>query len=119
VDDKSGEDLTRQVLLQVIAEQEQFGVPVLNVPLLELVIRFYGSPLQGMLTGYLEQGIRVLTQQQQAMQAEMTKMLETPLAPLTELARQNMELWAQTQAKFLNAFGAPPSKPADEPPKKK
>ncbi len=48
VDDKSGDDLTRAVLLQIIAEQEQFGAPVLNTELLEMIIRFYGRPMQAM-----------------------------------------------------------------------
>lgn len=50
VDDKSGQDLTRAVLLQVITEQEQFGTPVFSTELLEATIRFYGNPVQEMLT---------------------------------------------------------------------
>ncbi len=57
VDDKSGADLTRAVLLQVIAEQEQFGTPVLSTELLESIIRFYGNPVQQMLTSYMEQSV--------------------------------------------------------------
>src|ERR1700759_2540956 len=60
VDDKSGEDLTRAVLLQVIAEQEQFGTPVLSTELLESIIRFYGNPVQEMLTRYMEQSVGTL-----------------------------------------------------------
>jgi polyhydroxyalkanoate synthesis repressor PhaR len=55
VDDKTGEDLTRSVLLQIIAEQEQFGAPVLGCDLLEMIIRFYGGPMQALLSRYLEQ----------------------------------------------------------------
>ena len=43
VDDKSGEDVTRATLLQIIAEQEQFATPVLSTELMETVIRFYGQ----------------------------------------------------------------------------
>ncbi len=46
VDDKSGEDLTRQILLQIISNQEQFGTPVLSMELLESLIRFYGDPVE-------------------------------------------------------------------------
>src|SRR6202011_2862238 len=60
IDDKSGEDLTRAVLLQVIAEQEQFGTPVLSLELLESIIRFYGNPVQEMLTRYMEQSVGAL-----------------------------------------------------------
>ena len=57
IDDKSGDDLTRSMLLQIIATQEQFGTPVLSTQLLEAIIRFYGNPIQQLLTSYLEQSI--------------------------------------------------------------
>jgi polyhydroxyalkanoate synthesis repressor PhaR len=105
VDDRSGEDLTRSILLQIIASQEQFGTPVLSTQLLEAIIRFYGNPIQQMLTSYLERSIGGLLRQQTVMQAEMAKVLETPMAPLAEMTRQNMELWAKMQASMLSAFG--------------
>src|SRR6201997_691084 len=89
IDDKSGEDLTRSILLQIIATQEQFGTPVLSTELLEAIIRFYGNPVQEMLTTYLEQSIGSLLRQQQVMRAEMAKALESPMAPLADMARQN------------------------------
>ena len=110
VDDKSGEDLTRAVLLQVIAEQEQFGTPVLSTELLEGIIRFYGNPVQEMLTRYMEQSIGAIARQQQAMRAEMAKVMENPLTPIAEFARQNMDQWGKMQASVLSAFS--PSKPA-------
>ena len=63
VDDKSGEDLTRSILLQIIASQEQFGTPVLSTQLLEAIIRFYGNPIQQRLTTYLERSIGGLLRQ--------------------------------------------------------
>jgi len=124
VDDKSGEDLTRSILLQIIASQEQFGTPVLSTQLLEAIIRFYGNPIQQMLTTYLERSIGGLLRQQNVMQAEMAKVLETPMAPLAEMTRQNMEMWAKMQASMLSAFSPAPSapdadKPASPPPGKR
>src|SRR5579863_4183142 len=84
VDDKSGEDLTRAVLLQIIAEQEQFGSPVLNTELLEMIIRFYGRPMQAMLSSYLEQAFTALLRQQDTIQSEMAKALQAPFAPFAE-----------------------------------
>ena len=104
IDDKSGEDLTRTVLLQIIAEQEQFGSPVLGSELLEMIIRFYGRPIQALLSGYLEQAFTTMLRQQETMQSEMAKALQTPFAPLTELAHRNMELWDQIQAATREAF---------------
>jgi polyhydroxyalkanoate synthesis repressor PhaR len=105
IDDKSGEDLTRSVLLQIIAEQEQGGAPVLNSELLEMVIRFYGGPMQALLSRYLEQAFTTMLRQQQAMQSEMAKALQTPFAPLADLVRKNMEVWEQMQAATREAFG--------------
>ncbi|HXN80016.1 MAG TPA: polyhydroxyalkanoate synthesis repressor PhaR [Steroidobacteraceae bacterium] len=111
VDDRSGDDITRSILLQIIANQEQFGTPVLSLQLLEAIIRFYGNPIQQMLTSYLEQSIGGLLRQQNLMQAEMAKALETPMAPIAEMARQNMEMWAKMQASMLSAF-TPTAAPA-------
>jgi polyhydroxyalkanoate synthesis repressor PhaR len=104
VDDKSGEDLTRSVLLQIISEQEQFGSPVLGSELLEMIIRFYGRPAQALLSNYLEQAFTTMLKQQEAMQSEMVKALQTPFAPLTDLARTNMALWEKMQAATRDAF---------------
>jgi polyhydroxyalkanoate synthesis repressor PhaR len=130
LDDRSGEDLTRAVLLQIIAEQEQFGSPVLSVQLLEGIIRFYGNPVQDMLSRYLEQSLGTVMQQQRTVQAQMVKAMETPLAPFAELTRQNMEMWSRMQAQLLSALtpGAAPSPesgapaappPTDQVPKQK
>jgi polyhydroxyalkanoate synthesis repressor PhaR len=116
IDDKSGEDLTRSVLLQIISEQEQFGSPILGAELLEMIIRFYGGPMQGLLTRYLEQAFTSMLRQQEAMQSEIAKALQTPFAPLTELARKNVEMWDQMQAATRDAFsgrGSDDSKAAE------
>ena len=111
VDDRTGEDVTRSILLQIIANQEQFGTPVLSTQLLEAIIRFYGNPVQEMLSRYLEQSVGGLLRQQEIMRAEMAKVLESPLAPLADMTRQNMELWARMQASMVSAF-APGVNPA-------
>src|ERR1700733_14663052 len=93
VDEKSDEDLTRAVLLQIIAEQEHFGRPVLSADLLAMIIRFYGSPMQAPLSRYLEEAFTTVLRQQATMQSEMAKALQAPFAPLADLTRKNMELW--------------------------
>ena len=124
IDDKSGEDLTRAVLLQILAEQEQSGSPVLGSELLEMIIRFYGRPAQALLSRYLEQAFTAMLRQQEAMQVEMVKALQTPFAPLTDLARANMDLWEKMQAATRDAFmsrapaAAPPTGAGEEKPRK-
>jgi polyhydroxyalkanoate synthesis repressor PhaR len=112
VEDKTGEDVTRSILLQIIASQEQFGNPVLSTQLLEAIVRFYGNPVQEMLTRYLEQSIGSLLRQQEVMRTEMAKVLESPLAPVADMARQNMELWAKMQASMLAAITPTAGSPA-------
>jgi polyhydroxyalkanoate synthesis repressor PhaR len=119
IDDKSGADVTRSMLLQIISAQEQFGTPVLSTELLEAIIRFYGNPVQEMLTTYLEQSIGSLLRQQQVMRAEMAKAMESPMAPLADMARQNMELWAKMQASMLSSFTPPTPAPSGGPEKPK
>jgi polyhydroxyalkanoate synthesis repressor PhaR len=123
IDDKSGEDLTRAVLLQVIAEQDQYGTPVLSTELLEAIIRFYGNPVQEMLTKYMEQSVGTLVRQQETMRAEMSKALAGPMAPLAEFARQNMDQWSKIQASMMSAFAGakqePPAAGIDPEPKTK
>ena len=111
VDDKSGEDLTRQILLQIIAEQEQFGTPVLSTELLEAIVRFYGNPVQEVFTRYIEQSLGGIMQQQRVMQDEIARALKSPMAPLAELARQNLDLWTQMQASMLSSVT--PAQPAE------
>jgi polyhydroxyalkanoate synthesis repressor PhaR len=57
VEDKTGEDITRLILLHVIAEQEQFGRPILSTSLLEAIIRLYGKALQDFMARHLEQSV--------------------------------------------------------------
>ena len=118
VDDKTGDDVTRSILLQIISSQEQFGKPVLSTELLEAAIRFYGSPMQEMVTRYLEQTLGSVLRQQDVMRAEMAKALESPMAPMADLARQNMELWAKMQASMFSAF-TPGAASGEEPPAKR
>ena len=57
VDAKTGEDLTRQILLQIILEEESSGSPMFTSDALSQMIRTYGNAMQGMMGGYLEKNI--------------------------------------------------------------
>ena len=112
IEDKTHEDITRLILLQVIADQEQFGRPILSTPLLEALIRFYGNSLQGFLSSYLEKSVETFMRQQDAVQAQVTRGSgNATLNALSELTRQNLELWAKMQEGMLAAF-TPPRDPS-------
>lgn len=72
VDAKTGENLTRSILLQIILEAETSGSPMFTAPVLESLIRFYGHAMQGFLGGYLEKNIQTLIDTQTRF-AEQTK----------------------------------------------
>jgi polyhydroxyalkanoate synthesis repressor PhaR len=86
-DAKSGEDLTRSILLQIILEEETGGMPIFSTQMLSQLIRFYGHTMQGMMGSYLEKNLQTFTDIQ-ARLAEQSKGLYDPktLSP---------ELWSQ------------------------
>jgi polyhydroxyalkanoate synthesis repressor PhaR len=115
VEDKTGHDITRHILLQVIAEQEQFGRPILSGKVLEAIIRFYGNPLQGFLAGFLEKSIEVFLTQQEAVQAQISKIVShTPLATVADITRANLESLAKLQESMLGALLSRRDKDRDE-----
>jgi polyhydroxyalkanoate synthesis repressor PhaR len=72
VDAKSGEDLTRSILLQIILEEEGGGVPMFSANMLSQIIRFYGHAMQGIMGSYLEKNIQAFMEIQDGM-AEQSK----------------------------------------------
>ncbi len=92
LDSKTGKDLTRSVLLQIIAEQEAEGhEPLLTNKVLEQVVRFYGDSMQGVLGRYLEQSIMTFLEQQELYQRRMREVLNAnPLRLMQRFADQNI-----------------------------
>ena len=91
VDAKTGDDLTRSILLQIILEEESGGVPLFTSELLSGFIRFYGSAMQGMLGKYLENNMRTFVDFQQKLQ-EQSRLMHG----------DNSHLQADFWAQFLN-----------------
>ncbi len=94
VDAKSGEDLTRSILLQIILEEEAAGAPMFTSDLLAQMIRFYGNAMQGMMGKYLENNIKAFTD----MQAKLQDQARSLYGDNTIMSK---ELWSQ----FLNFQG--------------
>ena len=89
-DAKTGDDLTRSILLQIILEEETGGVPMFSSQMLAQIIRFYGHAMQGMMGSYLEKNLQTFTDIQTKL-AEQAKGLYDPKV-------MSPELWTQ----FLN-----------------
>jgi polyhydroxyalkanoate synthesis repressor PhaR len=67
LDAKTGDDLTRSILLQIILEEESQGSPMFTAPVLANIIRFYGHTMQGLMGGYLEKNMQALMDMQSPM----------------------------------------------------
>lgn len=104
IEDTSGDDITRPLLLQIIVEQEQSnGQPILTELLLAQLIRFYGNPMQGMMAEYLQKSVSTFVNQQRTVQSQMQDMLSTtPLDTMRELIAQNMKTWESLFIKQSN-----------------
>lgn len=70
VDAKTGDDLTRQILLQIILEEEQEGQPMFTPPVLAQIIRSYGNAMQGMMGSYLEKNVQAFIDIQKKLQEQ-------------------------------------------------
>lgn len=105
-DVKTDEDLTRSILLQIIAEQEHDGAPLFSTRTLTQLIRFYGNAYQAAFADYLQQSLDIFSAQQQEFQQRLQKTVATsPLAAMTELTQRNLELWRQVQDNFFKSAG--------------
>lgn len=105
IDARTEEDVTNQVLLQIINEQESLTkAPIFTAEILQNIIRFYNSPYQHMMSQYLEQGLNLFTKKQLNLQASMQDLLEkTPLNLMTHLTKQQLSFWQATFEKIFNA----------------
>lgn len=91
VDAKTGEDLTRSILLQIILEQEANGSPMFTAPVLSNIIRFYGHAMQGFMGGYLEKNMQTLadvqsrlSEQSQSLTPDMWKQFMNMQMPMVQ-----------------------------------
>lgn len=92
-DAKSGNDLTRSVLLQIISEHEERGQPMFTTNLLSQIIRFYGDSLQGFMGSYLEKSLQIFLDQQQQFRSQLNNILgQTPWSMRRRTARLRSSL---------------------------
>jgi polyhydroxyalkanoate synthesis repressor PhaR len=94
IDAKTNDDLTRQILLQIILEEESGGMPMFSSDLLSHLIRFYGNAMQGLMGTYLEKNIHAFQEMQKSLQEQSQRMYG-------DNARAPQELWSQ----FMNLQG--------------
>ena len=103
-DKRTHEDITRSILLQVIADQEEGGNPIFTTDLLTFIIRYYGDPMQISISRYLELSMHLFAQQQQHFTEQLHNMLgqaQQPLSILKELADRQMPIWKSVRKDFI------------------
>jgi polyhydroxyalkanoate synthesis repressor PhaR len=108
IDKKSGEDITRSILLQIIIEQEDDGDPMFSTEVLEQMIGFYGKSVQGQAGDFIQSSLKLFQEQQQRFQEQLTDAIQSnPLASgFAEVTQRNIEMWKQMQSTFFSAAGA-------------
>ena len=101
-DAKSGEDITRSVLTQIIFEQEnKEGQNLLPITFLRQLIRFYGDSMQMLVPRYLEVSIESLTREQEKFRKQMAQAFGvSPFGALEDQVRRNMEMFERAFAMF-------------------
>ena len=105
IDKKTGNNITRSILLQVISEQEQQGDSVMSEDFLAQVIRAYSGQMPTMLRGYLEKSLGLFVEQQQRMADRFRDTSGVdPITAMTELAQSNMNQWLDWQQQMLKAM---------------
>ena len=99
-DAKTGEDITRSVLLQIISEHEEKGQPMFSTQLLSQIIRFYGDSLQGFMSGYLERSLQTFLEQSQQFRTQLNSMIgQTPWNMLNDMTERNLDIWKTMQSR--------------------
>lgn len=115
IDKKSGNDITRSILLQVISEQEQHGDAVMSRDFLSQVIRSYGKVMPEFMAKYLEQSMKLFMAQQQAIRGQVKKVVGVdPIGAVADVAQKNFNRWRSLQDEVFRRFTGTSREIADE-----
>ena len=119
-DAKTGDEITRSVLTQIIFDEESKGQNLLPIRFLRQLIRFYGDSMQAFVPSYLEYSIDSLSREQEKFRQQMVNSLGgEPFRAMEEQTRRNMAMFQQAMKMFnpFAAAGTPGAEPAkDRPP---
>ncbi len=120
IDARSGEEITRGILLQIISEQEEQGTPIFTTEVLAHIIRFYGDTLQGVMGSYLEKSLQAFVDQQHLMREQVRDFVgKNPLAVMSEIAEQNLSVWRSLAETIYPSNRTKPRDPESPEDKKK
>jgi polyhydroxyalkanoate synthesis repressor PhaR len=115
-DARTGEDITRSVLTQIIFEEEAKGQSLLPIKFLRQLIRFYGDSLQAFVPGYLDMTMDSFTKNQEAMRNRIAEAFGGGSQVIENLTRQNLAMFERAM-KMFTPFGLPGARGEEEPAK--
>ncbi len=102
IDKKSGDDITRSILLQVISDQEEQGEPIMSRDFLSEIIRSYSNSMPDFARRYLEQSMSLFMRQQAEARSRFKQVTGLdPVGTVTELAERNINRWRSAQDEFM------------------
>ncbi len=104
IDKKSQNDITRSILLQVIADQEHSGEPVMSRDFLSHIIRTYGGSLHSMIGSYLEQSVKLFVAQQREMRERGKPFASNDPEAVAGLASRNYQRWKSVQDEIYSTL---------------
>jgi polyhydroxyalkanoate synthesis repressor PhaR len=108
LDRKSQQDITRSILLQVIAEQEGAGESLMSRDFLSQVIRSYGSGLQELVGRYLDESIKLFAREQRDLRDKFKNVVGIdPLETVTNVAQKNYQRWKALQEEVFSRLPGP------------
>ena len=119
-DAKSGNDITRAVLGQIIFEQENKGQHLLPIAFLRQLIRYYGDSMQSLVPSFLETSLSAFTRDQDKLRDQMTKAFKgNGFEVMEEQARRNVEMFSEAMRVWMPFAGvagtkAGPEQPSEE-----
>lgn len=112
-DARTGEEITRSVLTQIIFEEEAKGQNLLPIQFLRRLIRFYGDSLQAFVPGYLDMTMESFTKNQDAMKSRVAEALGGGTQAIENLTRQNLAMFERAM-KMFSPFTAGMVRTAEE-----
>ena len=108
LDRKSQQDITRTILLQVIAEQEGGGESLMSRDFLSHVIRSYGNGLQDFVRRYLDESIQQFAKEQRELRERFKSVIGIdPVETVTEVATKNYQRWKRLQEEVFSRLRSP------------
>ena len=104
IDAKTGDNLTRSILLQIILEEESAGMPMFSSEMLSQMIRFYGNALQGIMGNYMEQNVKAFLAIQNKLQDQAKQIYGDKLMLTPELWKQFLQMQAPAMQGMLGNY---------------